>query len=387
MRHKGRQSYSVLTVNGRIRLLRIRWHDREEGSQTPVDTWLDEAESTISQGVREMACRLNQGSTSFQKTSENLARAAHIEISKEQLRQVIEAEGKSVVGKMRRGELTPSWSAEDCRTEDGTTRVYLGCDGVKVPLVTDEEKRKRRSKIREKRSRRGRKCKPLPRLKRGADQSYKEFRIAVLYDEFQKYRYVSGISGNHEATGRMMRRMGLEINLANADQKIANVDGAPWIRNQIELHGLVDAVGLDYFHLRDNAQKSRRIVFGEESEQGKQWADALMSTFYTEGYDQAWDQVADWRRSQRGKKREEASRLLNYITERKEMIRYPEFRQKGWQIGSGPTEAQCKTSTSRLKGRGRRWDNDNAEAIMALECLESSHAWANYWATPDPERN
>lgn len=387
MRHKGRQPYSVLTVNGRIRLRRIRWHDSEEGSQTPVDAWLDEAESTISQGVREMACRLNQGSTSFQKTSENLARAAHIEISKEQLRQMIEAEGKSLVGKMRRGELTPSWSAEDCRTEDGTTRVYLGCDGVKVPLVTDEEKRKRRSKIREKRSRRGRKCKPLSRLKRGADQSYKEFRIAVLYDEYQKYRYVSGISGNHEATGRMMRRMGLEINLANAEQKIANVDGAPWIRNQIELHGLVDVIGLDYFHLRDNAQKSRRIVFGEESQAGKQWVDALMSTFYTEGYDRAWDQVADWRRPQRGKKREEASRLLNYITERKEMIHYPEFKQKGWQIGSGPTEAQCKTSTSRLKGRGRRWDNDNAEAIMALDCLESSHEWANYWATPDPERN
>lgn len=387
MRHKGRQPYSVLTVNGRIRLRRIRWHDSEEGSQTPVDAWLDEAESTISQGVREMACRLNQGSTSFQKTSENLARAAHIEISKEQLRQMIEAEGKSLVGKMRRGELTPSWSAEDCRTEDGTTRVYLGCDGVKVPLVTDEEKRKRRSKIREKRSRRGRKCKPLSRLKRGADQSYKEFRIAVLYDEYQKYRYVSGISGNHEATGRMMRRMGLEINLANAEQKIANVDGAPWIRNQIELHGLVDVIGLGYFHLRDNAQKSRRIVFGEESQAGKQWVDALMSTFYTEGYDRAWDQVADWRRPQRGKKREEASRLLNYITERKEMIHYPEFKQKGWQIGSGPTEAQCKTSTSRLKGRGRRWDNDNAEAIMALDCLESSHEWANYWATPDPERN
>jgi hypothetical protein len=377
----------VLTVNGRIRVRRIRWHDSEEGSQTPVDAWLDEAESTISQGVREMACRLNQGSTSFEKTSENLLRAAHVQISKEQLRQVIESEGKSVLGKMRRGELIPNWSAEDCRTADGTTRVYLGCDGVRVPLVTDDEKRKRRSKIREKRARRGRKCKPLPRLKGGADQSYKEFRIAVLYDESQKRRYVSGISGNHEAAGRMMRRMGLEIDLAKATEKIANVDGAPWIRNQIELHGLVDAIGLDYFHLRDNVQKSRRIVFGEDSEDGKQWADALMSTFYTEGYDRAWDEVADWRRPLRGRKRDEAGRLLSYVTERKEMIRYPEFKEKGWQIGSGPTEAQCKTSTSRLKGRGRRWDADNAEAVMALDCLESSRAWASYWTTPDPERN
>ena len=38
---------------------------------------------------------------------------------------------------------------------------------------------------------------------------------------------------------------------------------------------------------------------------------------------------------------------------------------KGWQIGSGPTEATCKVLTVRLKGSGMRWDADNAEALMA----------------------
>jgi len=44
----------------------------------------------------------------------------------------------------------------------------------------------------------------------------------------------------------------------------------------------------------------------------------------------------------------------------------PEFRAKSWQIGSGPTEAECKTTTRRVKGRGCRWNTDNAEAMMAL---------------------
>jgi hypothetical protein len=78
---------------------------------------------------------------------------------------------------------------------------------------------------------------------------------------------------------------------------------------------------------------------------------------------------------------------MGYIAERREMIRYPEFRRNGWQIGSGPTEAQCKTATQRLKGRGRRWDRANAEALMALDCLDSSHAWNRYWTTLDPETN
>ncbi len=387
MRHKGRQVYGVLTINGRVRLLRIRWHDAEQGSETPMDRLLDEAEATISQGVREMACRLNQDSTSFQKTAENLGRTAHVDISKEQLRQLVEAEGRTVLEQIRRAEHVPDWNADDCRTEGGTTRVYLGCDGVKVPLVTDAEKQKRRAQVREKRRRRGRKCKPLPRMKNGSDQAYKEFRLAVLHDESQEHRYVSVTSGNHEAAGRMMCRMGLEIDLARADEKIANIDGAPWIRNQIELHGLVDAIGLDFYHLRDNVQKSRRIVFGEESAEGKQWADELMGTFRHQGYDAGWDSIAEWRRGLGGKRREEADRLLGYVSQRKPMIRYPEFRDHGWQIGSGPTEAQCKTTTDRLKGRGRRWDRNNAEALMALACLDNSRAWQSYWQNQSPERN
>ena len=54
----------------------------------------------------------------------------------------------------------------------------------------------------------------------------------------------------------------------------------------------------------------------------------------------------------RGRNRKTAAgKLMNYISERRDMINYPEFQAKGWQIGSGPTEARCKTTTSRLKGR------------------------------------
>jgi hypothetical protein len=63
-------------------------------------------------------------------------------------------------------------------------------------------------------------------------------------------------------------------------------------------------------------------------------------------------------------KRAAADGLLNYVSERREMILYPEFTKNGWQIGSGPTEACCKTLTQRLKGFGMRWDADNSEAIM-----------------------
>src|SRR5262245_17783683 len=205
---------------------------------------------------------------------------------------------------MRHGELAPDWRANDCVTEENgtTSRVYIGCDGVKVPLVTAAEKQKRRTKVKEKRRRRGKKCQPLPRAKAGSDQAYKEFRLGVIYDEEQKHRYVSVTRGDHEATGRMLWNMAEELELLKANERIANIDGAPWIRNQIEFHGVAKHIGLDFYHLKDNAQKTRRIVFGEESEAGKAWLDELLSKFYTVGYDGAYDSLVEWRANLRGVK-------------------------------------------------------------------------------------
>ena len=38
-RHKGRQEYSVLTINGRVRLWRVRWHSPGDGSSAPLDAY------------------------------------------------------------------------------------------------------------------------------------------------------------------------------------------------------------------------------------------------------------------------------------------------------------------------------------------------------------
>ncbi len=42
--------------------------------------------------------------------------------------------------------------------------------------------------------------------------------------------------------------------------------------------------------------------------------------------------------------------LRNDVAKRVEMLEYPTFRSKDYVIGSGPTEAYCKTLTSRLRG-------------------------------------
>jgi hypothetical protein len=330
--NKGRQDFTVLTINGRVRLWRRRWHSPGDGSEAPLDAWLDAVESSISLGVREMACRLNGDGKNFDKAAANLARTAQVQLSGETLRVLVEAEGKRVVREQRSERLPVGWSATDCRVEpEGkTTRLYLGSDGVMVPLVTDAEKAARRQRIKEKRRRRGQRARPLPPKKAGADQGYKEFKIVAFYDEAQEHRLVCGTRGDHEAAGRGMRRQAGRIRLDLADEKVGNVDGSPWIRNQVRRQSLpLDDLGLDFYHLGENVHKARREVYGDDDESGKRWAVGVLHTFKHDGYETAWKQLLAWRLGLRHG-RPAADRLVNYVSERREMIKYPEFQAKGW---------------------------------------------------------
>jgi hypothetical protein len=362
------------------------------GSCFPLDCWLDKAESTISLGVREMACRLNGSSRNFDKSAENLARAAQVRMSGELLRQVVESQGKAIVAAARAGQLPVEWTAADCPAldkdgqETAKTRVYLGSDGVMVPTVTDAEKQTRRHKVKAKRRKRGKKCKPLPRVKKGADLAYKEFKIVTLYDDSCEHRLVSVTRGDCEQAGRIMWRDCGRVGLDKADDKVGVVDGSEWIKNQVKRQSIpLDDLGLDFYHLSENVHKARRAVYGEEDPKdekaaGNAWAAGVLHTAKHEGYQALDEQLQVWSKGLRGRaKRKAAQQLSNYVQERQEMIKYPEFLEQGRQIGSGPTESMCKATTLRIKGVGMRWDADNAEAIMALEALEQSGAWQAYW--------
>jgi hypothetical protein len=131
-------------------------------------------------------------------------------------------------------------------------------------------------------------------------------------------------------------------------------------------------------------------VFGGDCEDGQQWASDLLHVLKHDGYQPAWDKLVEWRATLNGRSqtiKSEADRLLNYVQERQAMICYPEFRNKDWQIGSGPTESRCKTTTSRLKGRGRRWNPLNAEAVAAHTTLKDSDQWNNFWNIGNPKLN
>jgi len=386
-RNKGRQPTSRLTINGRVRLRRRWWHASQEGSECPADRLLSSPEEGASRGVRELACRVNRDSSSFDKAAEDLQRTAQVMMSGEQLRQIVQAEGRCILAAQEARQLPPAFQAEDCQVPgENKTRMYVGVDGVMVPTITETEKAARRKKVLEKRRRRGRKCQPLPPRKKGTDNAWKEFKTITFYSQDQSHRHVILSKRRRTEVGPLVRREAERLGIARADDKVANVDGATWIRHLLE--GLqhvmrLDAIGLDFYHLSENVHKDRRLVFGKEDETGKAWMSELLHVFKHEGYEAAWEKLSAWRQTLKSpRKRKAADRLIHYVVERRGMIDYPKFLQKNWDIGSGPTESRCKVATSRLKRAGQRWNPANAEATAALTTLDHSRQWQLHWKLP-----
>jgi len=374
---KGCRSIQYLTVNGPVQVSRRVYWNRQKGSVTPVDQWLGMSQSRYSVGVRQLCCREAVGND-FRTAAENLAYVGQLHLSHETVRGLVEGEGRQVLAQQGSGALGPNWTAQDCRPGPSRpTCLITGADGVKVPLVTEAEKKKRR-----KRRARRRQGQPKRRpMHRGSDQPYKEFKIVAFYDPSKQHQYAVGTSGNHQKLGQWMRQTAGQLKLDQADLAYSVSDGAEWIRKQYPLQlPMLKANILDYYHLRDNVTKAGQRVYGQGSLQSQHWREQVCGYFLEKGPEHALEQIKALRKTLRApEKRKALEQLIKFIDARKEMMQYPQFKAAGYEIGSGPTEAFCKTLTGRLKGQGMRWDKPNAEAMMALASVCSSHLWQTYW--------
>lgn len=369
-------------MDGSIRITRRVYWSPESGTQRPVDGWLGIDDASVSRGARELCSLAAMAGGSFAKGTEVLWRLGQLRVSDEHLRTLAEAEGRRVKDALEEGRVGPDWTAADCRTPEGVTRILMGVDGVMVPVITAAEKAKRRA-----RRRRRTKAKRRPlweRLFKGSEHPWKEFKIAGFYDSSKERVWAFGTAGGPNVIGRRMRRAAGRLRIGEARERVAVTDGAEWIRSQLRTRlPMVEVRILDYFHLMEHVGEAAVIGFGAGSPKTMAWIEAVSQAALEEGVAGLFAAIRDTLRSLRSAvKREAFKKLEQYVANHAEMLDYPTYRRRGFDIGSGPTESLCGTLTTRLRGGGKRWNTPNAEALMALAGLKHSRLWDTYWATP-----
>jgi hypothetical protein len=372
----------VLSAGGEVRLRRqYRWK-KGVGGVCPADEALGISQGDVSVGAREL-CTLMGIAGDFDQARGDLKRVGGLSLSKEKLRQITEGEGKNVRKVRDSGKLPAAWSARQARLPNGQTRVNVGVDGVMTPTVTQGEKDKRRQQHVTRRQQRGKAAvgnlKALPPAKPGSDEKYKEKKIGLFYSQDKALRHMFATEDTCKSFGPLLNSYAMQIGFEMADQTHCLIDGATWIYRQVCAALLcVQLILLDFFHLAQHVHATARCCLGEA--QARTWAGELLSMAKASnitGMLQAIEALGKKVRS--AVKKKSVAGLKYYINEHRHMMQYAQSLQAEKDIGSGPTEAACKTLTLRLKRPGMKWDNDNAAAIMNIVAMRESGQWDTYW--------
>jgi hypothetical protein len=83
--------------------------------------------------------------------------------------------------------------------------------------------------------------------------------------------------------------------------------------------------------------------------------------------------------------RDEAYSAWTYFNNHRHQMDYPGFLAEGLPIGSGVTEAACKTLVKhRLCASGMRWKDKGAKIVLSLRALTHTVGrWAQFWQKID----
>jgi hypothetical protein len=135
---------------------------------------------------------------------------------------------------------------------------------------------------------------------------------------------------------------------------------------------------VDYYHTALRITTMAEALFGD-TPQAQAWAAKLRKLLKKPNGAARVLWSAAQMRSRHGlpkSRRKKFQQAYNFIRKRTRHMQYAQFRDQGLPIGSGITEAACKTVfTQRLKLSGMRWGNRGAQVILDLRVCLLSDIW------------
>jgi len=148
---------------------------------------------------------------------------------------------------------------------------------------------------------------------------------------------------------------------------------------------------VDYYHVAERIWTMSTLLFGKETRAGHSWAVRMLKALKKpSGPSRVLHSAASHfhRRTLSSAQKKDFKKACRYIQRRTRFMRYHEYASLHIPLGSGVTEAACKTIfTQRLKQSGMRWSHAGARTILNLRVILLSHTWSKTFSAYLDELN
>lgn len=142
---------------------------------------------------------------------------------------------------------------------------------------------------------------------------------------------------------------------------------------------------VDYYHTAERIWTMSQKLFGKKHKRYQRWARRMLRLLKKpNGPKRVLHSAAAHlaRRKLSKQRRTDFRTAYNYIRKRTRWMQYHDFKNRHIPLGSGITEAACKTLyTQRLKLSGMRWSAEGGQRILTLRTILLSRIWTEAYAS------
>lgn len=173
--------------------------------------------------------------------------------------------------------------------------------------------------------------------------------------------------------GHLVWASGCQRQAELAQELIFLGDGADWIWRLVQEHYPEAVQIVDWFHATEYIAPVANAASDDEDRR-QSWIKQVRTDLWNGDLDAviaAFDRLTDHPRAS-----EPATKAVTYFTNNRLRMNYPQYRAKGYQIGSGTIESGCKQIvTQRLKVAGAIWEHDNVIKTAKARAALLSGQW------------
>lgn len=274
----------------------------------------------------------------------------------------------------------------ELKPEEQPQRLAIGVDGTMLGRIDPQHRRRRSRKT-------GRKVRGKGALK----HFFHEVKALVIFSFDQSGQAVRKTFHATQARVEEFRdKVALEAKKRGAAMTgmlIFLGDGAPWVwKTASELFPKAIQI-LDWYHAVEHLWSVARVRFGSDEKALWTWIESRKNELWNGQLDQVIEALQavsqqmgapDRSLSQQARERDPrwiAYRAAGYFNDNRSRMDYPRYRAENLPIGSGVIESSCKHVVGdRLKRTGMRWDEEGAEDLLALRCLDLNERWDSLWS-------
>lgn len=355
------QQCRLLTLHGEVKLSRAYYYcQRCHQSYCPYDDVLGLSDG-ISPGLRPLVCLAGTLVPFADAAEDVLRRYANVRLSASTVLRCTEAAGERLRAQQKEGRMVrptqpePGWTAARAA---GEPAAYVGLDAFSVPM-------------------------------QGPGAGPAEHRMmytGLLYTPNKEHtRYL--VDFELESLAAQVRAQAGALGVTEVKDLVAITDGGNGLEEALQRH-LADNLPtvLDWYHAAEHVCDFAAVLHPQGEAARSAWSEQAKGILYEQGGEALLSYLHALILPPRApaEVQEELRKLIGYFENNRHRTDYPTYRQRGWDIGSGPTEAGCKIIGERLKGSGMRWVEEGAATVAALRALYISGArlWDGFWEQP-----